>query len=267
MMRRMEYPDGLCDSLTDMPIQKRNERKARSGFTLIELLVVIAIIAILAAMLLPALASAKEKAKRTQCLSNLKQIGIAMNVYALDNSDRVLPAWQQGTRFVQLVLSPENAQVAASVGLANSTNTANCWACPNRPWLPWDNGFGQYALGYQYLGGVTNWYNDVLGQEFAARSPVKLAQSQPGWVLAAEANVKYIPEGWGADGQGKLPHPKNGIKAPAGGNQVHVDASARWIKFENMSFITSWGSGRRGCFYQQDLGVLEPYRKFIAAAP
>lgn len=63
----------------------------KTGFTLIELLVVIAIIAILAGMLLPALASAKEKARRVSCGSNLKQVHAAFSLYAEDNRDFLPP--------------------------------------------------------------------------------------------------------------------------------------------------------------------------------
>src|SRR5271156_1557133 len=83
--------------------------RRQPGFTLIELLVVIAIIAILAALLLPALAAAKERARVIQCLNDMRQLDVCWMIYLGDNNDRVALNWIPGSR------SPPAAWVLGNV--------------------------------------------------------------------------------------------------------------------------------------------------------
>jgi prepilin-type N-terminal cleavage/methylation domain-containing protein len=241
------------------------------AFTLIELLVVIAIIAILAALLLPVLAASKERAQRTKCMNNLRQLAIGMTGYAGENMDYVVPAkpvtdvtppTPPAAPWVQVCIYDNYTNSIQAAGIPFNTNGPSVWSCPEIPGLPWpDANNPQWDIGYQYFGGFTEW-TPPTGVIPGTHSPVKLSQSRPFWCLASELILK-IGTTWGTPDTDLSPqvqtaytylpqHREGKNPYPEGGNEVFADGSVSFCKVQTMYQFTTWGTGnsRQLWFYQ-----------------
>lgn len=166
--------------------------KSSGAFTLVELLVVISIIAILAALLLPALASARERGRRVACLSNLRQLGIAIHGYASDNDGKIpygpkAPLFTNPGDFYPSTGSPTSLislQSGAPVGLglilrSYIINQRKILFCPSSDQLQDADaqlanvGISQAQCSYYYRHASTTAMND-LNLDIAAPAHIKL---------------------------------------------------------------------------------------------
>jgi len=190
--------------------------KQTKAFTLIELLVVIAIIAILAALLLPALAAAKRKAQRINCVSNIKQDGIAFRLWEGDNNDRypmaVSTTYGGMKERIYASGSTPNAQLGYNVNavfvvMSNELSTPKILYCPA------DNGLGLPSSGYGNLGAqqisrnyATNFFTSIANAGCFSNTPANLsyfvcgdaAETYPQMIMIGDRNI-------GTVGQQNLP--------------------------------------------------------------
>lgn len=244
--------------------------RPRPGFTLIELLVVIAIIAIVAAILFPVFSQAREKARAAQCLSNLKQVGMAARMYSQDFDEVLVPNYLAGSPISLSLVGTAYLQWFPDL-LQPYVKNSNVFVCPDwsdiytygRTTFPPGEGAGRQRLRWSYGGNNWHWWPggqakdpDLLGVMGVNRLGLSINASEPS--VARPADTIYIADSMSleiwtpqyhdycnyGDGYDKprtyqgFPH--RGVvhfRHGDGFNAVFVDGHGRWMR---KSTVDNW---------------------------
>lgn len=189
------------------------------GFTLIELLVVIAIIAILAAILFPVFAKAREKARQSSCLSNIKQVGLAFMQYSQDYDERLPAGYSGGVGWWTSAITPymKNTQILT---------------CPSKKanypgyGVPYPNIMGDAAPGGVSIGAIDDAASALLFAE---------AESDTGGATAWLYSLRYFTSGTSADAGCSLCLIPTPGRHNGGNNCGFFDGHGKWIGTSKMA--------------------------------
>ena len=240
----------------------RVHRKGRPrAFTLIELLVVIAIIAILAALLLPTLAKAKEKAKVIKCVSNEKQIGLGYLLYADDNQSwlpvasdangspcqwflEIAPYIFKQATDVNTLVAKDKVVACPSAMLKNTIpNTVSTWQA-----------YGGYGHNYYYLGGYSSWSGPPWGRVKITKNDKPTETCMNGDALDPQGGALGVLNWWNLGYLYPPPHVPDGsgggvqpfIRHGKGGNYAWVDGH---VSFATWKVMSTGKNGNRSWYY------------------
>lgn len=240
-------------------LHRGNDRRAEvAGFTLVELCVVVFMMGVLAAVLLPALAGAKEKSRRAVCQSNIRQLLYVLDVYATENEDWLPSSLDNLGNYHSIRLSDQTF-----TNLVTLAGSSNIFYCPN---IVFGSATGSvsphdslgYVIGYNYLANVvqtTQKGNDSWAspKKFTDISTSELIADPNFWVKSTSTDPAFPPglkiAPHGATGAAIVPRSLPAIGATqatdsagigaVGGNIGYLDSSVRW---RNMNQMQTWSA-------------------------